>query len=356
MIDLVDCKKQREKRLGEYLIESSLITPAQLDTALNKQKTDRRCLGKILASMGWVQQQTIEYLMERVVLPEQQALETQFSHRQKHKRQNLYLFREDSQVQQGDSNLSILSAYPLRELKFNISSKRTIRFLVFVVVSLILASLAGQLSIYSLPDYPLRNTIARLFSVDAEKNIPALYSASVLLLCSIILAIIAYAKKIAGDSYRGYWHVLSIIFLYLSLDEIFSLHEHAIGPLRSGLNTSGVFYFAWVIPGAILTFICLLGFSRFLVHLPAKTRRLFLIAGSIFVGGALGMELIGGYYANFYTERSMTYAIIVTIEESLEMLGIVVFVYGLLSYINSYMKGLSLKVTFVSDRHEHRSA
>lgn len=350
MIDRFDSKKQREKRLGEYLIESSLITPAQLDIALNKQKTER-CLGKILASMGWLEQQTIEYLMERVVLPEQQALETKFSHRQKHKSRNLHLLREDSQVQQGNCNLAILSTYLPRELKFNISPTRTFRFLLFAIIFLILASIAGQLSIYFLPDYPSRDTIARLFYVDAERNIPSLYSASALLLCSILLVTIAYTKKIAGDSYRHSWQVLAIIFLCLSLDEIISLHENTVKPLRSALNASGVFYFAWVIPGAIFTLICLLGFSRFLIHLPAKTRRLFLIAGSIFIGGALGMELVGGYYSNFYTEHSMTYAIIVTIEESLEMLGIAVFIYALLSYISSYMKGLSLQVTFASDRH-----
>lgn len=347
----VGCRKQNKKLLGEHLIEAGLITPAQLDIALNKQKMDGRCLGKILASMGWVQQQTIEYLIKKVVLPEQQPVETEFYRPKKHQ----HLFSQAPQVKQKDYNLSILSFYPPRQLKFEISAKKAIWFLLFVVISLTLASLVGQFSIYFLPDYPLNQTLADLFYVDREQNIPSLYSASVLLLCCIVLAAIAYSKKIAGDSYRRYWQVLSIIFLYLSLDEIMSLHEKAIEPVRSALNTSGIFYYAWVIPGAILTFICLLGFSRFLVHLPAKIGRLFLIAGSIFVGGALGVELIGGYYADFYNEQSMVYAIIVTIEESLEMLGIVVFVYALLSYINTYMEGLSLQLTVVSDRQQRRS-
>jgi hypothetical protein len=42
-------------------------------------------------------------------------------------------------------------------------------------------------------------------------------------------------------------------------------------------------------------------------------------------------------------------------EEFLEMLGIVIFIYTLLSYISSYMKGVSLRVKFIDDRKQRRS-
>jgi len=60
------------KRLGGYLIEAGLLTPAQVDVALNDQKLTGMRFGEILAARGWVKQQTIEYLMHKVVLPEQQ--------------------------------------------------------------------------------------------------------------------------------------------------------------------------------------------------------------------------------------------------------------------------------------------
>ena len=70
------------------------------------------------------------------------------------------------------------------------------------------------------------------------------------------------------------------------------------------------------------------------------------------------MKLVGGYYADLYALHSqqlnMTYAIITTIEELLEMLAIVVFIYALLSYISFYMKGVSLQVNIIKDR-KHRS-
>lgn len=61
------------KRLGGYLVEAGLLTPAQIDVALNDQKLTGMRFGEILATRGWVKQQTIEYLMQKVILPEQQA-------------------------------------------------------------------------------------------------------------------------------------------------------------------------------------------------------------------------------------------------------------------------------------------
>ncbi len=65
----------RKKRLGGYLVEAGLLTPAQVDMVLHDQKATGMRFGEILAARGWVKQQTIEYLMEKVVLPEREALQ-----------------------------------------------------------------------------------------------------------------------------------------------------------------------------------------------------------------------------------------------------------------------------------------
>ena len=63
------------KRLGSYLIEAGLITPAQVDVALNDQKMmDDLRLGEALVTRGWIKQQTLDYLIKKIVEPEQQAL------------------------------------------------------------------------------------------------------------------------------------------------------------------------------------------------------------------------------------------------------------------------------------------
>jgi hypothetical protein len=64
---------QSGKRLGGYLVDAGLLTSEQLKIALREQeKTDRR-LGEVISDQGWVNQQTIEYLMEKVVLPDREA-------------------------------------------------------------------------------------------------------------------------------------------------------------------------------------------------------------------------------------------------------------------------------------------
>jgi hypothetical protein len=63
------------KRLGSYLVEAGLITPAQVDVALNDQKMmDDLRFGEALVTRGWIKQQTLDYLIKKIVEPEQQAL------------------------------------------------------------------------------------------------------------------------------------------------------------------------------------------------------------------------------------------------------------------------------------------
>lgn len=60
------------KRLGGYLVEAGLLTTAQVDVALNDQKITGMRFGEILVVRGWVKQQTIDFIMKRVILPERQ--------------------------------------------------------------------------------------------------------------------------------------------------------------------------------------------------------------------------------------------------------------------------------------------
>lgn len=356
MINQVEIGKRKELPLGVYLVEAGIVTPEQVDMALNEQKFNTKRLGEILVEHDWVAQQTIEYFIEKIVLPERQTSEKKLSCPKKHPSHNLTLVEQVSQPKTRNSDLLLLPPVTSPEVKINLFPRRTIQFLFFVVLGLVLLSLIGQFTVYFLPNYPLRNNFAQLFNVDLERNIPTMYSASALLFCSILLAIIANAKKIAGNTYLRHWTGLSIIFLYLSLDEALIIHDKLIKPLRSTFNASGFLYFTWVIPGAIFVLVCLLAFLKFLTHLPAQTRRLFLIAGLIFVTGALGVEMVGGYYSNLYGERNIGYAIITTIEELLEMLGIVAFIYALLSYMSFHITSVGLQVNFINDKKQRLRA
>jgi thioredoxin reductase len=65
-------EKGAAKRIGMYLIEAGLVTLEQLQEVLDEQTRIAMPIGKLLAGRGWVSQQTIEFMMEKVVQPERE--------------------------------------------------------------------------------------------------------------------------------------------------------------------------------------------------------------------------------------------------------------------------------------------
>ncbi|MGD1805439.1 hypothetical protein ACP6PL_08355 [Dapis sp. BLCC M126] len=60
------------KPLGTYLLEAGLLTSDQLTIALSEQQQNPSRLGEIVAQRGWVNQQTVEYMMEKLIIPERE--------------------------------------------------------------------------------------------------------------------------------------------------------------------------------------------------------------------------------------------------------------------------------------------
>ncbi|MBE9028463.1 WecB/TagA/CpsF family glycosyltransferase [filamentous cyanobacterium LEGE 11480] len=57
---------ERPQLIGRYLIEAGLVTQAQVDAALIEQGESGIRLGSILAGKGWVQQQTVDFLVQQI--------------------------------------------------------------------------------------------------------------------------------------------------------------------------------------------------------------------------------------------------------------------------------------------------
>jgi len=209
-----------------------------------------------------------------------------------------------------------------------------VRLLAAVAFLLVLASAGVQLTAY-FTGYDTVYELLRLFYVDAEMNIPTFFSALLLFFAASLLAVITALKRKQRSFHVLYWAILSIGFLFMAIDEVACFHERLIWPLRTLLGGGhlGVFAFAWVIPGIVLVFGLGLFFLRFLLRLPAKTRLTFLMAAALYVGGAIGFELIGGRYAELNGVLNLTYGMLALVEESLEMAGVIVFIWALLVYL-----------------------
>jgi hypothetical protein len=190
----------------------------------------------------------------------------------------------------------------------------------------------------------VKESLVRLMWVDGEANIPSWFSASLLLAAASLLAIIAAAEWRIGGQEVTKWWVLGLIFLFLSLDETAQLHELSIVPVREWTGATGFLYYAWILPAGVCVGLFAVAYLRFLRRLSARTRSLLLWAGAIYVGGALGVESLSGWQAAAHGERNLPYHLIVTVEESCEMIGVVLFIYALLDYLGTRCTRLGFQI------------
>lgn len=102
--------------------------------------------------------------------------------------------------------------------------------------------------------------------------------------------------------------------------------------LITASNSCGIFYFAWVIPALLFLAGFGIAYVPFLRHLELRFRRLFVIAGFLYVTGVLGFELVSGYVADVYPDEILVRGLLATLEDFFEMLGIIAFLYALMVY------------------------
>ena len=114
-------------------------------------------------------------------------------------------------------------------------------------------------------------------------------------------------------------------------------------------NTSGFFRFAWIIPGAILVLILAALFLGRLSRLPKNIRRGFILSALLYLGGVLLLGGLGGWRVSSVGFHDPVYDVIVTAEESLEMLGMITFTYFALKHLLAISEGNRLEMTLVDD-------
>jgi len=234
-----------------------------------------------------------------------------------------------------------------------LNKARVLYILLAVVVLLVILSIYGQYIRYFPRDIDVRgpwhemviDTLNKSFFLDNEGNIPTYFNALLLFIPSILLAVIAAWKNVVRDKFRVHWTALSFIFLLLSVDEAAVLHEQIIKPIRAISEAGGVLYFGWVIPGVVVVILFLIVYLMFFLHLDRKFKILFFISLGLYISGVLGGEMVSGYFAERLGQKNFTYAIVASLEESVEMIGASLIIYSLLEYIQQYMpEGLRLKV------------
>ena len=190
--------------------------------------------------------------------------------------------------------------------------------------------------------------LAPLFDFNREGNLPAFYSACALLVAALLFLVVGGDAWRRGDRWRRYWVGLGVIFLFLAVDEAAELHGLLSLPMRRLANASGPLLFAWVIPYMVLTVLFAIAYQQFFSALPTRLRALLGPAAVIYVAGAVGLEVEGGTIVSAHGGLEAggldhwLHAVSYTIEEVLEMAGVLIVIYALLGYIAE--KGITVSL------------
>ena len=198
------------------------------------------------------------------------------------------------------------------------------KYLLIGALIIIAAGVAREVLI-ALTDAASSSPRLRRISLDTENSLPAWFSSILLFFNAAALTLIAICAKAKNERDTIYWVVLAWAFLFLSADEVASLHERTTEPFRYALDASGAFFFAWVIPYGIGVLALGLLYARFLLRLPRITLVWFCVAGLMYLGGAMGMDMLGGVYAQEHGADHVGYVVSMVIEETFEIVGLSVF-------------------------------
>ena len=162
----------------------------------------------------------------------------------------------------------------------------------------------------------------QIFDVDEEDSFPTWFSAMLLLLTSVSLWVNARTLQSSDSSLVERWYLLSVGFLLLSIDEIAGMHE-----TLNSIDMMGDM--SWTIPGAIVAGLAGFYFVPFLLKLPRPLAIRFVLAGAVYLGGALGVEVLTDPYLENDELNTLAYNLWTALEESMEIAGVLIFLGGL---------------------------
>lgn len=214
----------------------------------------------------------------------------------------------------------------------SLSPDRVKHWLLLTFAVLLSLHFAALLVSYGL-GYDVAMGFVPAFHMDWERNVPT-YTAAVLLLSCGIMAALQPVLRPGDHQNTGAWQVIAIIFVLLSADEAFQLHEPLSAAVKSRLHLDWIPMFAWVIPYGVALIVLTIVFLPWFLGLDRSSKVRFALAAILFVMGAMGMETVSSLYFESLDPdrekfRTLTGGLIATVEESLEFIGTGIFLHAL---------------------------
>lgn len=208
-------------------------------------------------------------------------------------------------------------------------------FLGFCLAILVVLNIGNAASVYLrfVKGADFGGGIIPLFDFDHEGNFPTLFNGGLLGFAAALAAAIGLDARKTGKGLWISWMGVAGVLAFLTFDELCGIHDALFIFLEARTETEGGFSWPWVIPYAALTVVVAGMFIRFFFALPVSFRIRFAVAAVLYVGGAIGMEMVAA--ANWVegSGGDLAFGIFYTIEENLEMLGCLLTVTTLMKWI-----------------------
>jgi hypothetical protein len=209
------------------------------------------------------------------------------------------------------------------------------------MAALICAHLVFVYIKYFLPDYYF--DFFQFFDVDRERSYPTVFSTFLFMLNGILLFAAWHFDRSLPRSRA--WLLLSGIFFFLMFDEFGGIHERTADFMDHALGDLGVANIAWIFLYAPLIVLLSLFLLRWFLNLDANLRKRLILSAAVFLGGAIGVELIEGYHQRqMNMEEDLIRQLICTVEETFEMSGLILLTWTLLKYFKDRKGYYSIRI------------
>jgi len=238
-----------------------------------------------------------------------------------------------------------------KRTRITLNSRNIVILLSTITILLLVAHLVTIAMPYIFEgfEHGLVRLLFSLFFLDGEGNVPAIFSTWLFLLNAVLFLIVWKAACLSGDSHK-IWLFLSSVFVFLAFDESISIHERLINPLRQALGATGIFYYAWIIPYGIGVGLVSIFAIPVFWRMQKRIRFWFGLSAATYLVATIGLEMISGKYLVMMNEqKDIVWIFMVTLEESLEMVGLIILVYAQLLLLRDKYNGFLIYMPGTGD-------
>mgnify|MGYP001277843721 CR=1 FL=1 len=213
-----------------------------------------------------------------------------------------------------------------------IGSKRFLKINLKILFFLIIFHIISEFIRY----VPLKINIFKLFNFDYESNLPSIYTSILFLFAFIEFELINLTLRVKESFFQ--LRFLSLLCLFLGLDELFMIHENFSITIGKFLNYQYLIIPKWLIIYSIafLIIAIYLFLNRNLI--PRKVNLILSVSSIIYFFGAGIFELISSnllFFSLSEYNHTILNMCLILIEETLEILALILLNFGLIDYIQS---------------------